>query len=96
MTSTVRTDVAPPVSSPVTYVTSGKKLGYEADSWGQPPAAHYVLAVLANRCVVGTERGYYVTSSAGFRSASELVLETELGQWRAARDEAFTLLGPDF
>jgi len=75
------------------YATSGRKLGFESDPWGQPPAAHYYLAKGTEGTFTGVEV-FYVSSSRGFQP-HVWSLEEELEAWEAASDEDFSSLRLD-
>ena len=94
MTSTSDSIAAGTLSEPQLYATSSQKIGYEAYCWGQPPAAHYVLAV-TDHFVTGAERGVYASSSIGFNRETIATLQDEFTLWQAARDEAFLATGLD-
>ena len=91
MTTTAESTTAPTPEPPGLYVSSGHKVGYETYTWGQPPAAHYVLTV-KDHSVLGADRGLSVSSGAGYAQPSDLELEEELREWQAARDEVFLAL----
>ena len=91
MTTAAESTTAPTPEPPSLYVSSGHKAGYETYTWGQPPAAHYVLTV-KDHSVLGADRGLFVSSGAGYAQPSDLELEEELREWQAARDEVFLTL----
>jgi len=91
MTTAAESTTAPTPEPPSLYVSSGHKAGYETYTWGQPPAAHYVLTV-KDHSVLGADRGLSVSFGAGYAQPSDLELEEELREWQAARDEVFLTL----
>ena len=95
MTTTATAEVMKGLEQPGAYANSGRKVGYETYSWGQPPAAHFIF-VAAGYSVTATEKGMYVSSSAGYAHQSDLDLNEELSTWQRLRDDAFRSLGPDF
>lgn len=54
-------------------------------SWGQPPASHYIFALREGR-IIGRQFGYYV-SSASSVEFMEAALEREFMSWELASDE---------
>lgn len=65
------------------YVTSEP----QEDSWGQPPASHYVLYVQGDRLVGAPIAGVYATSPSS-EITFEAQLAAEFAAWEAASDEA--------
>jgi hypothetical protein len=95
MTNTATAEAMKDLEQPGAYANSGQKVGYDTYSWGQPPAAHFVF-VASGCAIIGTEKGTYVSSSAGYAQESDLELNDELSAWQMLRNEAFRSLGPDF
>lgn len=73
------------VSSNMTlYVTSEPR----ENSWGQPPASHYILFVRDNRLVGEPIAGVYAASPSADLNFSQARLAAEFAAWEAASDEA--------
>ena len=71
-------------SSQTLYVTSEP----QENSWGQPPASHYVLFVRDNRLVGELVAGVYAVSPSADLNFSQARLAAEFAAWESASDEA--------
>lgn len=71
-------------SNKTLYVTSES----QENSWGQPPASHYVLFVRDNRLVGEPIAGVYATSPSADVNFSQARLTAEFAAWEVASDEA--------